>query len=73
MTKGNITKHLVKFAVPLILGNFFQLTYNAADSIIVGKFIGTNALAAVGTAKPIMNITTFFIIGICCFLHCICL
>lgn len=65
MTKGNIPKHLTYFAVPLILGNFFQLTYNAADSIIVGRFVGTKALAAVGTANPIMNIVMFFIIGIC--------
>lgn len=65
MTKGNIPKHLVGFALPLILGNFFQLTYNAADSIIVGRFVGTKALAAVGTANPIMNIVMFFIIGVC--------
>ena len=65
MTKGNMSKHLVGFAVPLILGNLFQLSYNAADSIIVGRFVGTNALAAVGTANPIMNIAMFFIIGIC--------
>ena len=65
MTKGNIPKHLVGFAIPLILGNLFQLSYNAADSIIVGRFVGTNALAAVGTANPIMNIAMFFIIGIC--------
>ncbi len=65
MTKGNISKHLIKFAVPLVLANLFQLTYNAADSIIVGRFVGTEALAAVGTANPIMNIIIFFIIGIC--------
>ncbi|GFZ32271.1 MATE family efflux transporter [Clostridium zeae] len=65
MTKGNISKHLVSFAIPLILGNLFQLTYNAADSIFVGKFVGTKALAAVGTANPIMNIVMFLIIGIC--------
>jgi len=65
MTNGDIPKQLVGFAVPLILGNFFQLSYNAVDSIIVGRFVGTNALAAVGTANPIMNIAMFFIIGIC--------
>lgn len=65
MTTGNIPKHLVKFAVPLVLGNLFQLTYNATDSIIVGRFVGKNALAAVGTANPIMNIVMFFIVGIC--------
>jgi len=65
MTHGNIPKHLVRFAIPLILGNLFQLSYNAADSIIVGRYVGTNGLAAVGTANPIMNIAMFFIIGIC--------
>lgn len=65
MTHGSIYKHLIKFAVPLVLGNIFQLTYNAADSIIVGRFVGTKALAAVGTANPVMNITIFLIVGIC--------
>ena len=48
MTKGGIRAHLVRFAVPLILGNIFQLTYNAVDSIIVGKFVGNQAQAAIG-------------------------
>ena len=48
MTKGNISKHLISFSIPLILGNVLQLTYNAVDSIIVGRFSGTDALAAVG-------------------------
>jgi len=65
MTIGNIPKHLIRFTVPLILANLFQLSYNAVDSIIVGRFVGTNALAAVGTANPIMNIMIFFIAGIC--------
>jgi putative MATE family efflux protein len=65
MTNGNISNHLIKFAVPLVLGNLFQLTYNAADSIIVGRYVGTSALAAVGTANPIMNIIMFLIVGIC--------
>ena len=65
MTTGNIPKQLIRFTVPLILANLFQLSYNAADSIIVGRFAGTKALAAVGTANPIINITIFFIIGIC--------
>ena len=65
MTNGNISNHLIKFAVPLVLGNLFQLTYNAADSIIVGRYVGTSALAAVGTANPIMNIIIFLIVGIC--------
>ncbi len=65
MTSGNITKHLIGYSIPMILGNLFQLTYNAVDSIIVGKFCGENALAAVGTANPILNIIIFLIIGIC--------
>ncbi len=55
LTKGNITKHLISFTIPLILGNIFQLTYNAVDSIVIGRFAGNEALAAVGTAEPVMN------------------
>ncbi|NRV87624.1 Na+-driven multidrug efflux pump [Clostridium beijerinckii] len=65
MTKGNIHKHLISFSIPLILGNLLQLTYNAVDSIIVGRFSGTDALAAVGTANPVMNIVILGITGIC--------
>ena len=48
MTEGGIFKNLLLFAVPLILGNLLQQLYNTADSIIVGNFLGSNALAAVG-------------------------
>jgi putative MATE family efflux protein len=65
MTIGNIPKHLVSFSIPLILGNLFQLTYNAVDSIVVGQFAGTDSLAAVGTANPVMNIVILGITGIC--------
>ena len=65
MTRGSISRHLTTFAIPLILGNIFQLTYNAVDSIIVGRYVGKEALAAVGTSSPIMNIVIFFIAGIC--------
>ncbi|MDO5522185.1 MAG: MATE family efflux transporter [bacterium] len=65
MTKGSINRHLIRFAIPLILGNMFQLTYNAVDSIIVGRYIGNEAQAAVGTANPLMNIIVFFIVGAC--------
>lgn len=65
MTKGAITPQLIKFTIPLILGNLFQLTYNAADSVIVGKYVGDDALAAVGTAGPIMNMAILFISGMC--------
>lgn len=65
LTHGSIAPQLIRFSVPLILGNLFQLTYNAVDSIIVGKFAGTRALAAVGTANPVMNIVILGITGIC--------
>ena len=50
MTKGSIMGHLVRYSIPLILGNLFQLAYNAVDSMIAGRFIGKEALAALGTA-----------------------
>ena len=65
LTKGNIPSELIRFSIPLILGNLFQLTYNAVDSIIVGKFAGEKALAAVGTANPVMNIVILGITGVC--------
>ena len=65
MTRGAITPQIIHFTLPLIIGNFFVLTYNAADSVIVGRFIGANAMAALGAASPVMNIMLFLIIGIC--------
>ncbi len=65
MTVGSIPRNIISFAVPMIFGNLFQLTYNAVDSIIVGQKLGTDALAAVGAASPIMNIIIFLIVGIC--------
>ncbi len=65
MTNGNIAKHLIYYSIPLILGNLFQLTYNAVDSIIVGKCAGESALAAVGAASPVMNIVILGINGLC--------
>lgn len=47
LTKGNITKTLLAFAVPMILGNMLQQLYNIADTLIVGRFLGADALAAV--------------------------
>ena len=65
MTEGRIIPQLTDFTIPLVLGNLFQLTYNAADSVIVGKFVGDDALAAVGTAGPVMNMVILFISGMC--------
>lgn len=64
-TVGKTYPQLINYAVPLILGNFFQLTYNAVDSIILGRFAGKECLAAVGIANPVMNIMIFLIVGIC--------
>ncbi len=65
MTKGPILSTLVTFTIPLILGNLLQLTYNAVDSIIVGQYAGSLALAAVGTSNPLMTLVLLFTNGIC--------
>lgn len=65
MTEGRILRPLITFTIPLILGNIFQLTYNAVDSVIVGKFVGEEALAAVGVSTPIMNLAILLISGMC--------
>ncbi len=65
MTEGGISRHLVNYSVPLIIGNLFQLTYNVVDSVIAGRFIGKEALAAEGTANPVMSIVILGISGIC--------
>ncbi len=61
MTVGSPVKHLILFAIPALIGNIFQQIYNLADSIIVGKFIGANALAAVGATASI----TFLFFALC--------
>ena len=50
MTKGGAAGHLLRYAVPLMLGNWFQLAYNAVDSIIAGRFIGKDALCLLYTS-----------------------
>lgn len=52
MTSGSAYRHLWRYALPLILGNWLQLAYNAADSVIAGRFLGAQALAAEGAAAP---------------------
>ena len=60
MTEGSIWKSILLFSVPLILGNMLQQLYNTADSIIVGNFVGSNALAAVGSSgSPIFLLIGF--------------
>jgi putative MATE family efflux protein len=64
LSLGNETKLIFRFAVPMLVGNIFQQLYNVVDSVIVGKFIGKAALAAVGTSFPIIFMLISFIIGI---------
>ena len=63
MTQGNIVKQVLLFAMPLMLGNVFQMLYNTVDSIVVGQFVGTQALAAVGSTTMIVNMLVFFFNG----------
>ena len=64
MTLGSPWKRILEFSVPMILGNFAQQLYNTADSIIVGYYVGDNALAAVGSATPILNLLLALFVGI---------
>ena len=63
LTTGSITGGLWSFAVPLMLGNVFQQFYNMADAVIVGKFVGNKALAAVGSTGTIMFLIYGFVVG----------
>ena len=64
MTVGNPVKQVLTFTLPMLLGNFAQQMYNTADAIIVGRYVGDNALAAVGSAAPILNLMLVLFIGI---------
>ena len=64
MTVGRPLTVLARFSVPLLIGNFTQQLYNTVDSIIVGQYIGDTALAAVGTAGPILNLLLVLFMGI---------
>ena len=63
MTEGSIAGQVILFALPLMLGNVFQMLYNTVDSIVVGNFVGTQALAAVGSTTMIVNMMVFFFNG----------
>lgn len=63
MTEGSIWKQILRFSIPLILGNLFQQLYNTVDSIIVGNYIGSGALAAVGSSGSLINLLLAFCIG----------
>lgn len=65
MTVGAPRSHLWRHALPLLLGNWLQLSYNAVDTIIAGRFIGQDALAAEGIAGPVMNLVILAITGLC--------
>ena len=58
MTAGSPSKILVTFALPMILGNVFQQLYNIVDSVVVGNFVGSDALAAVGASYPCLLYTS---------------
>ena len=64
MTEGSILKCLLYFALPLMVGNFFQQLYNTVDSIIVGNFVGKEALAAIGSVDSIINTYIGFFVGL---------
>lgn len=65
LTVGNINKKLWAFAIPLMLGNVMQQFYNLVDTWVVGKYIGDNALAAVGSSYSLMTFLTSVILGLC--------
>ena len=61
MTRGNVTKLIMSFAIPVLLGNIFQQFYTMADTMMVGQILGVNALAAVGASTSLSNL----VIGLC--------
>lgn len=65
LTKGPVMRSMFCFAVPMILGNLLQQCYNVADTLIVGQFLGANALAAVGSAFTLMTFLTSILLGLC--------
>ena len=64
MTEGAPWKKITLFAIPMLIGNIAQQLYNTVDSIVVGKYVGDNALAAVGSAGPVLNLLLVLFIGI---------
>jgi len=64
MTQGAPWKRIMEFSIPMLLGNIAQQLYNTADSVIVGHYVGDNALAAVGSASPILNLLLALFVGI---------
>lgn len=64
MTQGNITRHIILFALPLLAGNIFQQMYNMVDTWVVGRFVSNEAYAAVGSVGPIINMLIGFFMGL---------
>ena len=64
MTQGNILRHLISFAFPLLVGNIFQQLYNMVDTWVVGRYVSNEAYAAVGTIGPIINLLIGFFLGL---------
>ena len=64
MTDGNITRHLITFAIPLLIGNLFQMMYNMVDTWVVGRFVGDAAFSAVGTLGSVTNLMIGFFLGL---------
>lgn len=65
LSGGPITKNMLRFAFPMICGNMLQQLYNVVDTLIVGKYLGTNALAAVGSSYSLMTFLTSIMLGMC--------
>ena len=64
MTEGNILRHIIAFALPLLVGNLFQQLYNTVDTWVVGNFVNNEAYSAVGTVGPIINMLIGFFLGL---------
>ena len=64
MTEGNITRHIISFALPLLIGNVFQQLYNTVDTWVVGNYVSNEAFSAVGTVGPIINMLIGFFMGL---------
>lgn len=63
LTHGPVMKTMLRFAIPMILGNLLQQCYNIADTLIVGRFLGSDALAAVGSSFTLMTFLTSILLG----------
>ena len=65
LTRGPVMRSMLLFAIPMILGDLLQQCYNVADTLIVGRFVGTGALAAVGSSYSLMTFLTSILLGLC--------